>query len=207
MSFDFSSLLSVGANAATGNYLGAAVGAVGLGMSIFGGMDQAANAKKQAAVSGDIARQELGINSEKQKAMEISGRRQQLETYRNMQRARAQAEQSAVTQGANFGSGLQGGLAQIASQGLFNLAGINSALDTGRAIAGYNDTISQDKIQLAQLGGEAASAQGLTSLGGSLMKSGPTIGNLSGSFNFGSFFGGNGNYAGSPGASNTGGLY
>jgi len=204
MSFDFGDLAGVGVSAATGNYLGAAVSAVGLGMSLFGGTQQSKIAQQQAAVSGDIAKQELGINAEKQKAMEISGRRQQLEVMRNTQRATALATNNAVTQGAQFGTGLQGGLAQVTDEGNFNMNGINSALMTGRAIAGYNNTISQDKIQLASLGGDAASAAGLSSLGGSILKAGPFIGNLSSGFGKSSS---GGNYSGTPGASNTGGLY
>lgn len=205
MSFDFGDLAGLGVNAATGNYLGAAVSAVGLGMSIFGGNEQADIAKQQAQVSGDVAKQEQGINAEKQKAMEMSGRRQQLEVYRNEQRLRAQATNSAVNQGAQFGSGLQGGLAQISDQSQFNLFGINSALSTGRSIAGFNDLISQDKIKLASLGGDASAAAGLTSLGGSIMKAGPVIGQLSGNAFGGKSSGGN--FSGTPGASNTGGLY
>lgn len=182
MSFDFGDLAGVGVNAATGNYLGAAVSAVGLGMSLFGGSEQSAIARQQAQVSGDIATQEQGINTQKQQAMEISGRRQQLETMRNTQRARALAENNAVSQGAQLGSGLQGGLAQVTDEGNFNAAGIDSALMTGRAIAGYNNNISNDKLRLASLGGDAASAAGLTSLGGSILKAGPFIGNLAGGF-------------------------
>lgn len=206
MSFDFGSLAGVGVSAATGNWIGAAVGAVGLGMSIFGGMEQSDIAKQQAKVSGDIAQQEQGINNEKQKAMEVSGRRQQLEILRNQQRQRAMATSAAVNQGANQGSGIQGGLAQVTDQSLFNLQGVNFALQTGRDINKYNQSISQDKMQLASLGGDAASAAGLASLGGSLMKAGPTIGNLSGGFG-NLFSNSSGNFSGTPGASNTGGLY
>lgn len=204
MSFDFGDLAGIGVGAASGNWVGAAVSAVGLGMSIFGGNEQAEIAEKQAGVSRDIAGQEQGINTEKQKAMEISGRRQQLEVYRNEQRLRAQATNAAVNQGAFYGSGLQGGLAQITDQTIFNGAGINSGLETGRAIAGYNNKISGDKMQLASLGGDAASAQGLTSLGGSIMKAGPVIGQFSSGFGKSSS---GGNFSGTPGASNTGGLY
>lgn len=203
MSFDFGDLAGVGGNLASGNLIGAGASAVGLGMSIFGGLDQSRIAKEQAGVSADIAGQEQGINQQKQQAMELAGRRQQLEIIRNNQRARALAENSATNQGAQFGSGLQGGLAQVTDQSTFNLVGVNSALETGRNIAGYNDKISQDKIRLAQLGGDASSAAGFASLGGSIMKAGPTIGALAA---FGSKAYG-GNYSGTPGASNTGGLY
>lgn len=182
MSFDFGSLAGIGVNAATGNYLGAAVSAVGLGMSIFGGMEQSNVAKQQAEVSGDIAKQELGINAEKQRAMEIAGRRQQLEIIRNGQRARALAENNAVSQGAQFGSGLAGGLAQVSADTNYNLSGVDLGLMSGRTIAGFNNAISQDKIKLASLGGDAATAAGYTSLGGSLLKAGPYVGALSGGF-------------------------
>lgn len=204
MSFDFGDLAGLGANLATGNVAGAAVSAAGLGMSIFGGLDQAGIAKQQAQVSGDIATQEQGINNQKQQAMELAGRRQQLEIIRNNQRARALAENNATNQGAQFGSGLQGGLAQVQDESLFNLSGVNSALETGRNIAGFNQNITKDKLRLAQLGGNAATAGGFASLGGSLMKAGPIVG----AFATGS--GGRssgGNYSGTPGASNTGGLY
>lgn len=180
------------------------LGAVGLGMSLFGASKQASNAKAQAAVSMEIAKKELAINAEKQKAMELNGRRQQMEIFRNTQRARAQSLQAATTQGASFGSGLQGGLAEIASQGLFNLFGVNRALDTGRTIAGYNDGISQDKIKLAQLGGEAADSQIFNTLGGALMKIGPTVGPMFGGFGSSS---GSKDYSGNPWSANTGNLY
>lgn len=205
MAFDWGDLAGVGTSLATGNILGAGVSALGLGMSIFGGLDQSRIAKEQASVSMDVARQEQGINDQKQQAMELAGRRQQLEIIRNNQRARALAENNATNQGAQFGSGLQGGLAQITDQSTFNLVGVNSALETGRNIAGYNNAISSDKIRLAQLGGDAASAAGFASLGGSIMKAGPVIGALSGGFGSSKSYGGN--YSGTPGASNTGGLY
>lgn len=155
-----------------------AIGAVGLGMQIFGGLSSASNARQQASVSSDIAGQEYGINNAKQAAMDLQGRRTQLENVRNIQRARAQGTEAAVSQGAQFGSGLQGGLAQVTDQGLFNMQGVNDALQTGHQIAGYNNTISSDKMQLATLGGQAATDQGISSLGGALMKSGPVIGQL-----------------------------
>lgn len=218
MAFDFGGLASVGVNAASGNYIGAAISAVGLGMSLFGGMEQsdiakqqAAVAKQQSAVSGDIATQEQGINDVKQRQMEIEGRRMQLETLRNMQRGRAQAIAAATNQGAQFGSGLQGGEGQVEGNGLFNQLGVSYALQGGRDINTFNQSITGDKLKLASLGGQmsdlqgqSASAQGMQSLGGSIMKAGPVFGQFS------SGFGGSrssGNYSGTPGASNTGGLY
>lgn len=153
-----------------------AMGAVGLGMQIFGGIGSAQTAGQEAQVSQDEAKQEQGINDAKQAAMELNGRRTQMENVRNNQRARAQSENAAVQQGAQFGTGLQGGLAQIQDQSLFNMQGVNDALQTGRQIAGFNQNITNDKYQMASLGATAATDQGITSLGGALIKAGPIVG-------------------------------
>lgn len=185
--------------------ISATLAVVGLGMQIFGGISQA-NASHQAAeISQDQARHEQSINDIKQQQMELEGRRTQMENIRNNQRARANAEAAATNQGANKGSGLQGGLAQINDQSLFNMSGVNSALQFGRDINTQNQAISQDKIRLAGVQSSAATASGIASMGGAVMKAGPIVGSLS--KGFGSSSGGGGNYSGTPGASNTGGLY
>lgn len=167
------------------------IGVIGLGMSIFGGIGQSEAAEENARLSRDVAKQEQGINDQKQQAMELSARRQQMEITRTAQRARAQAVQNATTQGAQFGTGLQGGLAEITDQSLFNLVGVNSGLETGRNINSYNKLISQDKMGMAQAQSDSATAGGWASLGGALMKSGPMIGSLAKGFGGGSSSGGN----------------
>lgn len=181
-----------------------AASAVGLGMQLYAGQQQAEIAEKQAQVSMDIAGQEMKINQAKTRQMELEGRRTMVQNIRNAQRARAMAESSAVNQGAQFGSGLQGGLGQITAQSNWNNLGVNQALMTGREISGYNDLISRDKMQLAQLGGESAQYQGFQSLGGAVIKAGAMLGPMSQGFGGGSSYG---NYSGTPGAYNTGGLY
>lgn len=184
-----------------------------LGLMSFGAIGQIGGAilgmgtaHQTAEVSMDVAKQEQGINDQKKQQMQLQAQRSQLENFRNIQRARAQGLNAATSQGAQFGTGLIGGQDQATDQGAYNALGINQNLTIGNKIAGYNDTISQDKIQLAQLGGQAATDQGLSSLGGALMKIGPTVGQIGQGW---SFSGGTGfgNYSGTPGASNTGGLY
>jgi len=165
--------------------------AVGLGMQIFGGVSQAQNAKQTAAVNQDIAKQEAAINDVKARQMEMEARRTQIENMRNGQRARAQAIQTATTQGAQFGTGLQGGLAQVQDKMAWNMLGVDQALANGRDINSLNKNISSDKMQLAALGGENATAAGYSSLGGALIKAGPIVGQVSqgfgGSANIGTF--------------------
>lgn len=153
-----------------------AIGAVGLGMQIFGGMKSSEISHEQAQVSQDEALQESRISDLKQQQMEMEGNRQKLEQVRVAQRASALAQARATNQGAQFGSGLQGGLAQVTDQSLVNITGVNNALEIGRGINIYNKNISGDRMKLASLGADASTAQGISTLGGSLMKAGPMIG-------------------------------
>lgn len=147
-------------------------------MQIFGGMGQSKVAGQQAAVSEDIATQQEGINQQKQMQMTLEANRSQLENVRNAQRARATATASATSQGAQFGSGLQGGIAGVTDQEKTNSLNINQNFGIGSAINSLNDNISQDNIKMAQLGGQSATDAGIASLGGALVKSSPMLGAL-----------------------------
>lgn len=156
--------------------------AVGLGMQIYGGFSQSSAAREAAGVNKDVAAQEQNINNAKMQQMEIEGRRMQTENIRNAQRSRAMAVQSATTQGAQFGTGLAGGLAQVQDKMGWNMLGIDQALATGRQINTYNQQISQDKMKLADIGAQSATGAGFTSLGGALIKAGPIVGQVSQGF-------------------------
>jgi len=164
----------------------AALGIVGLGMQIFGGSAQAGVAKQEAAVSADEAKQEQAINQQKLQAMNLQTRRNNMQQIRQAQLAQATAVSRATSQGAQFGSGLVGGLGEISSEAGNNITANNQALQTGQAIGALNNNISNDKMQMASLGGQSATDQGISSLGGALMKIGPTIGQFSKGFSFGS---------------------
>jgi len=153
---------------------------VGLGLSIFGGASSASDAKHAAQIQSNIAGLEGGLEDQRHTAMELAARRNSLEVLRANQRARSTAINNATNQGAQFGSGLQGGLAQVTDQGTFNLAGVNQNLEIGEAMFGINKQITGQKQQLAQVQGQQSTDQGLASFGGSVMRAGPTIGNLGG---------------------------
>lgn len=172
--------------------------AVGLGLQIFGGSESSKISKQQAQESMAIAADEQKINAQKQLQQQLESRRMQLQTVRNAQRQRAQGIAAAVNQGASTGSGLQGALGQNTAEEMFNLQGISQSGEISRNVFGINNDISSHKMRLAELGGDQAEAQGLASLGGSLVKIGPTVGAFgkdifggSGSgLNFNSLFGG-----------------
>ena len=158
------------------------INAVGLGLQIYGAFSGSSDAHKAAGISKDIANQEMQINALKQQQMELEGRRTQVQNIRNTQRSIALGLNSAVNQGAQMGSGLGGGYAQSVNQGNWNMLGVDQALGIGRDIAGHNNKISQDKMQLADVQSDQATDQGIASLGGSLLKSGGIIGQFAQGF-------------------------
>lgn len=154
------------------------LGAIGLGAQIFGGISSSENASQQAAVQLQMAQKEGQIQEQRQNQMVLDSRRQQLEIVRNGQRARAMALNAATNQGAQFGSGLAGGYGQISGQTNTNLLANQQNTQIGNNIYGMNSDISGYKMQLGQLQSQQATNQGYMSLGGALLKAGPTIGNL-----------------------------
>lgn len=162
------------------------LGVIGLGMSVFSGFSSSSTAKQEAQVSADMSYQEQQQDNLRKQQMELSSQRGQLENLRNMQRARAMGIQAGVNQGAQFGSGLAGGLAAVQSQGLMANRDAAQNLAIGEGMFNYTSKINQDKQQLAQLQGQQAENAGWASLGGALMKSSPVLGQL-GSFGMNSF--------------------
>ena len=190
----FGGLAGIGVSAATGNFLGAAVGAVGLGLSLFGGMGASHDAEQAAQIQGQIAGLEGNVNEQRRSAMQLDSRRKSLEQIRLAQRTSAQATAAATNQGAQFGSGLQGGLAQIEGQGAFNLAGINQNLEIGQNIFDINSQISGQKMALSKVQTSMATNQGISSLGGGIMQAAPFV--QKASQGFGQGIGGGGNIGG-----------
>lgn len=180
------------------------ISAVGVGLQLYSGFKQSEQSKEIAQLSQQKAAEEQAINRIKLQQMEVEGRRMQLETIRNTQRARALSLSSAVTQGAEFGTGLLGGQAEIQNKGAWNLQGVDFGLMFGRDIAARNDNISALNARIAGVSGEMAESNSYGSLGGALIKAGPVVGQLAGGFGSSSQ---SGDYSGMPWSKNTGGLY
>lgn len=153
-------------------------GIVGIGLQIFGGLGASHDAERAAQISRGIASDEQQINQQKYQQAQLEGSRMQLQQFRNIQRQRALATASATSQGAQFGSGLQGGLAEVTNEGMFNAQGINQNLQFASTIYGINNDISGKKMQMADVQASQATNQSLMSLGGSLTQNAGTIGKL-----------------------------
>lgn len=154
------------------------ISAIGIGLQAYGAFSASGHAKEAAEINRAIAGDEQKINEQKHQQMLLEANRMQLQQFRNIQRLRAQATASAVNQGAQFGTGLQGGLAQVSNEGLFNLNGINQNLQIGQNIFDINNDISAKKMKLADVQGEMATDQAWASLGGAMVKNAGTIGQL-----------------------------
>lgn len=156
----------------------AAIALAGVAIAGAGMIGGAETASQQAGVNKQIAQQQAAIQKQQAMAMELDARRKQLEVFRNAQRARSISLSNATNQGAQFGSGLQGGYGQIGGDANTSLLGINQGLQTGRAISAINQNISGLNGQLSQLSGDASLYSGLTSFGSSLVGNASGISNL-----------------------------
>ena len=121
-----------------------ALSAYGVHKSIEGQKEVAKASKKQERLRKKQA--DLEANREKRKSI------------REAIIARSQALSSATNQGAQFGSGLQGGFAQIQGQNANNLLGINQGQELSTQMFSLNRDIASGQQK-------TSTGQGYTSLG------------------------------------------
>ncbi len=155
---------------------GIGAGAIGLGASIYGGIE-AIGAQKEIA---DISMQEAGVekqqNEVRRQAMEMSAHRQMLQQVRNTQRARSQALETGASQGAQFGSGLAGAYGSISGQGSSNIAELSAGLQFGEQEFNLTNQLDDLKMSMAKAQGKLATAQGISSIGQGIMGAGKSFG-------------------------------
>lgn len=139
-------------------------GIIGLGMQAAGTAAQM-EGNKQAA---EASRRAEALRKQQ---MDLESARQRRQVVRNALRARSLALTASVNQGASSGSGIQGGLSQVQNQTASNIQGINQGQQIGAGIFDANMDVSRGQ-ELASFG------SGLSSLGGALFSSAPSIGRL-----------------------------
>ncbi|HYT41259.1 MAG TPA: hypothetical protein VEP90_02830 [Methylomirabilota bacterium] len=144
---------------------GLATEGLGLGFQAVGAYEGYQAQQGISKANQNVARDQQLINQQNENQMKLNANRARMEAFRNNQRARSLALNSAAGQGAQFGSGLQGGYGQISGQSGTNILGINQNLKIGEAIATYNQDISNQQMALAKYQGQASTAAGVSSLG------------------------------------------
>jgi hypothetical protein len=163
----------------TSNYTGLGIegaGITGQGLAAIGTMtDQ--HGIYQA--NQNIANDQSAINQVNYNTARMTISRNQLQETRNAQVARATAIAGATNQGAQFGSGLAGGTAQVTDQAQNNLLGLNQAMKSAGQIFTLNQDISNQNRAATSYGNNASMwqgigqiASGVTSLGSKLATGG-----------------------------------
>lgn len=137
--------------------VGLAIGAAGAGVQYSASQKQAAAMEK-----GEELRK---------KQMNLDAQRRTRQVIREGLIARSQALTNATAQGAEAGSGLQGGYAGIQSNTLYNASGIEQNRQIGSQIFDANK-------QYAQAGSQMALGQGISSLGGAMVQNSQTLGRI-----------------------------
>jgi len=158
----------------------AATAVAGIGMQVVGMQKQASASKEMAAQQQEQIRLQQQAEAQRQQMMELDARRKQMEIFRQQQRTRAMAVSTANNQGGLFGSGIQGGLGQIAGQAGTQLTSLGQNLEIGRNIFGINSQISDSRILSSQAQSQYMSGQSISALGGTLISNIGRINSLTG---------------------------
>jgi hypothetical protein len=137
--------------------LGSALAVIGLGASLVGGAVQAVGQRKAAKAS---ARAEKLRETQ----MNLEAQREKRKTVREATIARAQALSAGVSQGAQFGTSIQGGQGAVSTAAASRQQGISQGQEIGAGIFQANRDIARAQ-SLTALGG------GISSLGGALFSS------------------------------------
>jgi hypothetical protein len=161
--------------------IGTGVGLFGTGLSLFSGLEasNAANAASQQSMNQTML--SMQVQTQQEQMMELNARRQQMQTVRQQQMARSLATTNATSQGAQFGSGLQGGLASITGQAATNQAGVSAGLQSARQISMLDTQIDASKLWQARDQQSSSMWQGIGAIGGALAKASGSLGSIGGS--------------------------
>jgi hypothetical protein len=174
---------TLGIGAATGNPIAmiqgiAALG--GIGMSLFGTSKEAQAKKEEAELSTKEAQLEMQINEQRKQLATDIYNRQTTENFRTAQLAAHRSRATAVGQGAQYSSGARAGEEQQAAGAAWNQLGLMQNYQIGQNIFGMTSDIDQLKVQMAQLGTQAATGAGYAAIGSGLMQGSSALGRIGG---------------------------
>lgn len=146
------------------------IAVAGLGLAAGGAVmtytgQKAASAAQQEAIQGQQA-----ADAERQKYMELDSLRRRRELVRQSVSAQATSQTVASNQGAAGGSGLPGAYSGISGRTGVNAEGISMNEQFGSNLFGIQSQITGAYGRMASANSSAYMGQGLSSLGGALVK-------------------------------------
>lgn len=162
----------------------AAAGAIGSGIE---GMQLANTQSQISQASQNIAQTEMQMNNVRLQQMSMNQQRQQMQNLRNLQRTRASGLSTAVSSGAQFGSGIKGAQGAASAEAGTNTLATSQNFQVGKDIYGLMNQQSMYEMQIAGLQGKAATQQGIMSMFGGASSVGS--GMMGGAMSFGKLFG------------------
>lgn len=146
--------------------------AIGIGLAVAGAGVSLYGQSQEAGAQQSIIAAQQKEDQERKKAMELDALRRKREIVRQGIAARSVALATATNQGAGGpgGSAIPGAMGGIQGQTGVNLLGVNQNLQIGRQMFDYKNQESMGKIAYARAQQITGFGQGMTSLGGTLIK-------------------------------------
>lgn len=155
---------------------------VGVGAAVAGTATSIVGVSEQGAAQQQMLAVQAKEQEQRKNLFEIEQQRKRVEDLRNAQTATSAARSRAVNQGAQFGSGLLGGMAQVKGESNYNLLGIQQNTQIGENLFGLDQQLTEAKIASAQAATLQSIGGSLTSFGGSVVNSMGNIGKLTSGF-------------------------
>lgn len=161
--------------------IGMAASAGGFLSGLFGSNDAKELAEQQNKIMSKIAANSKQENDIRKEAATNDYMTSMRQSIRASQVARATALSNATSQGASYGSGLQGGYGQILGTAGETQAGLTGDYNAGQQIFDLDNKNADLQTQYNKLGGQIQLANnqgsGLLSLGKTLVQYAPQINN------------------------------
>lgn len=169
--------------------------AIGMGMQLFGSHNAAQASNDINSDQQEILMQEMQQNTLRNQAMNFAANRQKTEDIRNTQKAVAMNRAVATSSGAQFGSGVAGGVAGAAAAGAFSQRGVDVNQAIGNQIYQGDQNIGNIKLAMGQSMTDLNNAQGMMGMGQGIFQGANAFGRVGssmfGKFGFGFGFGSN----------------
>lgn len=162
-----------------------AVGLAGVALGAMGAAKTTAAEKQEYSDSAAISGLDEQVNYQRQLQMNLQTQRSSMENLRNVQRTKSAGLSASVSSGVSpmgNSSGYKGGQAQATEQGANYALGLNQNQAIGTAIFGLDNSIDQQKIAIANAQSQAATGQGESSLGSSIVSVAGIAGKIGASF-------------------------
>jgi hypothetical protein len=153
--------------------IGLAAGAIGSGVQAYGAIQQG-EAQRKASRLSQMA------ESARQRGMELDSQRKQYSIIREQQTQRANAIAAATNQGAQFGSGLEGGEAQISGASNSNLLGVQENTGLGEQMFSLSQRKASADRDASAAGTMGSIGSGLSTLGRAVVNDSGTIARIGG---------------------------